>query len=326
MYCLLVSMIGRATTGFLLWRVTMRFRAGVDRALADLGLTHAQYSLLASLRGMTRASEVRPSQRELADHAGLEPIFVSKLARALEQGGLLTRVTSGRDARAVELALTPQGVEVIGVAIERVQALHGELLAPIGGPGGERDRQLADTLRALLGAAPSTTNTEVSQETLSQAGSRTMTTPSGPPPLTGQDVAETEGALHGLLETVIAGAEVSADEYVVLRVVTLRPPMTFVELRDYLAGQRQLRLDVEQAAAVLRRLEDAGLLVAPSDGGPVTVTARGADLHAAIFASVRAASGAVFAGFDRADLETTRRVLAELRERSTRLVVERAAA
>ena len=67
----------------------MKWRVAVDRALAPLGLTHAQYSLLGSLLSMER-SGVRPSQRQLADYTGLEPLYVSKLARALEAAGLLS--------------------------------------------------------------------------------------------------------------------------------------------------------------------------------------------------------------------------------------------
>ncbi|GHI03432.1 hypothetical protein Scel_17530 [Streptomyces cellostaticus] len=41
-----------ATPGFLVWRLSMKWRVAVDRAVAPLGLTHAQYSLVASLYGM----------------------------------------------------------------------------------------------------------------------------------------------------------------------------------------------------------------------------------------------------------------------------------
>jgi transcriptional regulator with XRE-family HTH domain len=44
----------------------MKWRVAVDRAVGPLGLTHAQYSLLASLYGMTRDGQ-QPSQRQLAD-------------------------------------------------------------------------------------------------------------------------------------------------------------------------------------------------------------------------------------------------------------------
>jgi hypothetical protein len=52
-------------------------RAGVrPEALAPLGLTHAQYAPLASLYGLSMAGQ-DPSQRELADYAGLEARYVS---------------------------------------------------------------------------------------------------------------------------------------------------------------------------------------------------------------------------------------------------------
>jgi MarR family transcriptional regulator, organic hydroperoxide resistance regulator len=51
------------TPGHLVWRLSMKWRAAVDRALAPLGLTHAQYVLLASLYGMERDGQ-RPTRRE----------------------------------------------------------------------------------------------------------------------------------------------------------------------------------------------------------------------------------------------------------------------
>jgi DNA-binding MarR family transcriptional regulator len=142
-------------TGRLLWHVAMRWRAAVDRAVAPLGLTHAQYSLLGSLHALTRHGHP-PSQRELADFAELDPIYVSKLVRALATAGLLTRSGHPTDSRAVQLALTPRGVEVIEAAVGVVHALQHELTAPIGGPAGARNRQLIAILRDLLGAAPGT--------------------------------------------------------------------------------------------------------------------------------------------------------------------------
>lgn len=139
----------RATTGYLLWRVATRWRAAVDRAVAPLGLTHAQYSVLASLYGLSRSGE-RPSQRELADFTGLEPIYVSKLARALEASGLLARDEHPSDPRAVSLRLTGKGTSTAVRAIEVVRKLQDELTAPIGGVNGERNRALVQILRTLL--------------------------------------------------------------------------------------------------------------------------------------------------------------------------------
>ncbi|MEV0274406.1 MarR family transcriptional regulator [Hamadaea sp. NPDC050747] len=137
-------------TGRLLWQVTTRWRTAVDRAIAPLGLTHAQYALLGSLYSLTRAGR-QPSQRELADAAGLEPIYVSKLIRSLEAAGLVTREAHPADTRARQLGLTDQGTESFLAAVKIVHALQDELTAPIGGSGSERNRELIRTLRALLG-------------------------------------------------------------------------------------------------------------------------------------------------------------------------------
>jgi MarR family transcriptional regulator, organic hydroperoxide resistance regulator len=144
------------TPGFLVWRLSMKWRAAVDRAVAPLELTHAQYSMLASLYGMVRAGE-RPSQRRLADHTGLEPIYVSKLVRALEAAGLVERAADPADSRAIRLALTEAGSDVAERAIAVVRDLQDELTAPLGGTQGRRTQNLVRELQTLL-AAPSPPN------------------------------------------------------------------------------------------------------------------------------------------------------------------------
>ncbi|MFF0794490.1 MarR family winged helix-turn-helix transcriptional regulator [Streptomyces spiralis] len=138
-----------ATPGFLVWRLSMKWRVAVDRAVAPLGLTHAQYSLMASLHGMQR-SGLRPSQRRLADHTGLEPLYVSKLARGLESAGLLERTRDPKDPRAVQLALTERGRDVTGQAIKVVQGLLRQLLQPLGGLASPRAQAFTRELATLL--------------------------------------------------------------------------------------------------------------------------------------------------------------------------------
>lgn len=154
------------TPGFLVWRLANKWRVAVDRAVAPLGLTHAQYSVVASLHGMQRSGE-RPSQRQLADHTGLEALYVSKLARALEAAGLIERTRDPRDPRAVQLALTEQGRAVTRQAVEVVQELHQQLLEPLGGLDGSRTRAFTEELRTLLDAplGPSLPNDQSTQET-----------------------------------------------------------------------------------------------------------------------------------------------------------------
>jgi DNA-binding MarR family transcriptional regulator len=127
----------------------MKWRAAGDRALAPLGLTHAQYAVLAPLYGLSRSGAV-PSQRELADFSGLDPIYVSKLVRALARAGLVARAGNPADPRAVQLRLTDVGTEIATRAITTIRELQEELTAPLGGPDSRRARELRRALRSLL--------------------------------------------------------------------------------------------------------------------------------------------------------------------------------
>ncbi|MEU3649683.1 MarR family transcriptional regulator [Lentzea sp. NPDC034063] len=133
------------TPGHLVWRLAMKWRTAVDRALDPLGLTHAQYVVLSSLVALDR-----PSQRELADHTGLEPLYVSKLARALEASGFIARTRDTVDTRTVRLTLTPHGHSTVEPAIEVVRSLLDRLLKPLGGRSGDRTEALSRELTALL--------------------------------------------------------------------------------------------------------------------------------------------------------------------------------
>lgn len=135
--------------GHLVWRLSMQWRVAVDRSLAPLGLTHAQYVVLSSIAGL---APDRPSQRRLADHTGLEPLYISKLARGLEASGLITREPDPADTRAVRLALTGPGGEVTDRAVNVVRRLVTQLLEPLGGAGSARARQFHDDLSTLLAA------------------------------------------------------------------------------------------------------------------------------------------------------------------------------
>jgi DNA-binding MarR family transcriptional regulator len=139
----------RGNVGYLVWTLATRWRVATDRVLAPLGLTQAQYAVLAPLYGMTRGG-MQPSQRELADVAGLDTVYVSKLVRALEQSGFVARATHAKDPRAVQLSLTPRGTEVCQQALATVYELREQLTAPLGGNDGKRTAELAAILCELL--------------------------------------------------------------------------------------------------------------------------------------------------------------------------------
>ena len=292
------------TTGYLLWRLTTKLRAAVDRVLVPLGLTHAQYTLLASLYGFSRTG-AQPSQRELADWTGLEPIFVSKLARALQQAGLIDRTEHPADPRAVQLRLTDDGTDVAQRAIAIVHAFQEEFTAPIGGTQSQRNRDLARTLRTLLGT---------------DHGSEAMPSPAT---LTGQDVGEAEGALTALLNQALAGTDtgITRTQYIALRVLSVRGPTQPRALHDYLAAQPQLGLDQPEVAELFQSLEVRGLVTgsAPDGPDPVALTPEGAALNARLADAVATLTKRLYADLDPDDLATAHRVLVEVTERANRL-------
>jgi DNA-binding MarR family transcriptional regulator len=293
------------TTGYLLWRLTTKLRAAVDRLLAPLGLTHAQYTLLASLYGFTQTG-AHPSQRELADWTGLEPIFVSKLARALQQAGLIERTEHPADPRAVQLRLTDHGTDVAQRAIAIVHAFQEEFTAPIGGTQSQRTRDLVRTLQTLLGTE-----------------NRSDPMPA-PATLTGQDVGEAEGALTALLNQVLAGSNtgITRTQYIALRVLALRGPAPSpAALQEYLATQPQVGLDRPQVAELFHSLEAKGLVTGsdPDGPGPTQLTAEGAALNAKLADAVAAQTKRLYANLDPDDLATAHRVLVEITQRANRL-------
>jgi DNA-binding MarR family transcriptional regulator len=292
------------TTGALVWRLAMRWRAAVDRAVAPLGLTHAQYSVLASLRALTHRG-ARPSQRRLADYTGLEAIYVSKLVRVLERGGLVTRVVDPADARAVQLALTDHGVEVVDRAVTVVRTLNGELTTPLGGPDSPEIRALVRALQTLLRGAPG-------PDVAPDRGDEPMTTT---PLLTGRDVGMAEKATRALLDRLLDEADVAFTSWTVLYTLGTEPgPVAHDELvRRLVHG---LKIGEGEARAAVDGLV-AGGLVAPAEGTDgLAMSPAGHAVHGPIRQAVAEITAELYGDLPEADLAATRRTLAEVTRRA----------
>jgi DNA-binding MarR family transcriptional regulator len=159
MYSISMSDLAAVPLTGLVWRLSMRWRSAIDRQLAPLGLTHAGYALIVPLLGLHRQGR-SPTQRELADLTGLEPLYVSKLARTLQTAGLLERRPDPHDSRAVRLTLTQTGLRVGAQAMSQVRGLQESLTESLGGLASPATRALIESLTTLLAAAggvPSTT-------------------------------------------------------------------------------------------------------------------------------------------------------------------------
>ncbi|HEU5469894.1 MAG TPA: MarR family transcriptional regulator [Actinophytocola sp.] len=283
----------KPTVGSLLWRVTMKWRAAVERAVAPLGLTHAQYTLLASLSGLSARGE-RPSQRELADFTGLEQVYVSKLARALERSGFIERASHPADPRAVQLALTARGAEVVARAAGTVAALVEELTAPLGGPASGSTVELTTMLRALLG------------EPRRDEREKIMSEPTQTTVLFGQDLGVANRAGGRLLHRILATENVTFPEWISMK---LLHDLGRTAPREAIIAQVSAGLDLDRksALAVLSGLEDRGVLHEPAAG--VTLTDAGRTLFDRLLAAAERGSEEALAGVPAEDVTTARRVL-----------------
>ncbi|HEX3787423.1 MAG TPA: MarR family transcriptional regulator [Pseudonocardiaceae bacterium] len=308
------------TTGFLIWRTSLKLRTAVDRVLKPLGLTHAQYSVLGPISALSQDGR-GPSQRELADFTGLEPIYVSKLARALEKAGLVVRPDDPDDPRAVRLSLTDQGGQVFRAARDLVHQMHAELTAPIGGPAGDRDRDLRQTLLLLLGDAPFSARTNHRTE-----GESTMSTPTNAPvqagPVGGREINIAAAAARSVRDALFAKIDMTFDQSVVLRALTGRDgPADRHEVVRGVIGPDPLPglpTEAELDQAVDELIAGGRLLTDATDPNLVTPTVACRELYAEVTAATLRAGAELYAGIPQADLLAARRVLD--------VVVERAAA
>jgi DNA-binding MarR family transcriptional regulator len=142
------------SVGFLVWQLSTRWQLELDHALAPLGLTAAQYAVLASLHALATSGHT-PRQRELADFSGLDRIHVSKLVRALERAGMVARQQHPSDTRAVAVSITGVGRQTVTAARREVVALEEQRLRPLGGRTSQRSDQLVESLHTLLRHATS---------------------------------------------------------------------------------------------------------------------------------------------------------------------------
>jgi len=97
--------------------------------------------LLASLWWLGHNTSQPPSQTQLAEHAGTDPMMTSQVIRKLAARGLLDRHPDPTDSRARQLSLTPLGAAVLTGALADVETTDENYFATL---GSRRDAFLAD--------------------------------------------------------------------------------------------------------------------------------------------------------------------------------------
>jgi DNA-binding MarR family transcriptional regulator len=136
--------------GFLIHDVSRLRRVAVDRALKPLGITRAQWWVLAFLSrrdGMT--------QTALAADLDLSKVAIGGLLDRIETAGFIERRADENDARARRVYLTRAGAKIINSIRESVETVELEILGKIPESALEQAtetlRLLKETLLQMLG-------------------------------------------------------------------------------------------------------------------------------------------------------------------------------
>jgi DNA-binding MarR family transcriptional regulator len=91
-----------------------------------------QFVLLASLWWLSEHADAPPTQRELAEQAGTDPMMTSQVLRKLEARELVTREPDERDTRVRRLRLTRAGTRTLTGALADVEAADAAYFSALG--------------------------------------------------------------------------------------------------------------------------------------------------------------------------------------------------
>lgn len=152
--------------GYLLKRAQNELRTAMGRRMADGGLTMSRYAALAALDDHGPLSNAA-----LARQCFVTPQTMIRLARDLEDQGLVTREANPSNAREVLARIAPDGSTALAVGHAIAAEVQDIMLDGLDGDDRERFRSLLDRVIANLSA-----------DTASPTGRRPRTRAGGPAP------------------------------------------------------------------------------------------------------------------------------------------------
>lgn len=122
----------KESPGFTLWKVSNAWQRAIRAALAPLGVTHAQFVLLATAAWHSSKDGKPLSQRQLSERSGVDVMTTSQVVRALEEAGLVERSVHADDPRARAITVTAEGLAIVRRAIVVVEDVDEKFFAPLG--------------------------------------------------------------------------------------------------------------------------------------------------------------------------------------------------
>jgi len=126
-------------------RIGGLFEQRIRAELVDLGLTYAEFDVLAALRRTGAPYRLRPS--ELTRSLYLTSGGTSNVLQRLATAGYVERTADAEDKRSRWVRLTSEGISVTDAALAASGRSHAEVMA---GVPEETVRQAADALREVL--------------------------------------------------------------------------------------------------------------------------------------------------------------------------------
>jgi DNA-binding MarR family transcriptional regulator len=129
--------------GYLLRQAQTAVRITLDRRLANAGLSLPQFSILTLIRAYDA-----PSGAMLARLSLLTPQTVHGVLKTLEGRGLIARTPHPAHGRALALALTTQGANLLTAATKIARTVEEEMLE---GLAANDERVIRDWLAGLAG-------------------------------------------------------------------------------------------------------------------------------------------------------------------------------
>ena len=109
--------------GFLLWQLTNQWQRQQRKALAKIGLTHAQFVVLASVLWLNNKSEKAVTQQAISEHSKIDKMSMSELVATLIHKKSLRRTPHKQDGRAYSITLTLKGQMLVLKAIPIVEGI-----------------------------------------------------------------------------------------------------------------------------------------------------------------------------------------------------------
>jgi DNA-binding MarR family transcriptional regulator len=121
-------------------RLAARIEEATHAAIADKGITYAEYEVLTTLR----SSGSTCGSKDLSLRSSLTTGGTSNVVNRLAAAGLVERVADPDDARRSVVKLTPRGVKLVDELTRRTTVMHQELFGHV---GAERLSALIEELR-----------------------------------------------------------------------------------------------------------------------------------------------------------------------------------